>query len=95
MDEKTIYKQKMAAELKLMQADIDRLVAKAEKKDAEARKDVADQIEELKSKRDDARDRLQELEDAASDAWRDVKDGVHAAWLDLGSAIRSAKRRLD
>jgi len=95
MDEQTTYRQKMSAELKLMQSDIDMLMAKAKKMDAETRAEIADQIDELKAKRDEARNKLDELEAAGSDAWRDLKDGVQAAWLDLGSAIRSTRRRIE
>lgn len=94
VDERQTYEQKMEAELKLMQSDIDLLREKASVRDGEL-SETEGRLADLEAKRKAARDKLDQLKQADGEDWRAVKDEVKDVWLDLGSAVRSARRRFD
>jgi len=78
-------------------AEIDTLSAKADKAahqaEVEAQAEYHKQLEALRSKRDAARIKLNELESAGENAWHDLKAGVELAWESVSEAVRSATAR--
>ncbi|MBE0487393.1 MAG: coiled coil domain-containing protein, partial [Marinobacter sp.] len=58
-----------------------------------AQQEYYKQIEELKSMREDARKKLDELSEAGDDAWEDLKAGVDSAWDSVSSSIKHAVAR--
>lgn len=97
MSTKDEFVKKMHAKLDEWNADIDALSAKADqaahKAETEARAEYHKQIEALRSKRDQARGKLNEVESASESAWRDLKAGVELAWESVSEAVRSATER--
>ena len=73
--------------------DIDRLGEKLEKVDAESRAQLQEQIQTLKSKREEIEDKLSDLGDSGSEAWEDIKSGMELAKEAMNSAMQSAKTR--
>ncbi|HSH30182.1 MAG TPA: hypothetical protein VK971_09775 [Thiohalobacter sp.] len=93
MGQKQAYEKKLRARLDEWNSEIDRLKAKAESAEADARLEYHKHIEELRARQEAAGTKLEALENAGEDAWEDLKAGVESAWDDLGQAIRSAATR--
>jgi len=93
MDRKAFI-EKMEAQLKVWDAEIQTLSAKAEKARVDLKADLQAQIKTLVSKRDGAQKRLQELREKSGDAWEDLRGGIEAAWRDLKERIDRAVERL-
>lgn len=93
MPSKDEYVRKMHSKLDHWSAEIDKLAAKAYQSKADIRVEYNQQIEELRSKRNEARNKLERLQDAGEGAWEDMKAGVETAWNAIGTAIDSAKSR--
>jgi uncharacterized protein YhaN len=93
MSMKESYQQKLQAQLDEWGAEIDKLKAKADKAEADAKLEYYEQIEDMRVKQETAKDKLAELTAASDDAWEDLKAGVEGAWLALGDAVGNATSR--
>ena len=87
------YVQKMQAKLDEWNADIDKLAAKADAAQADAKLKYQEQVEKLKTQRDAARHKLDELGKSSEGAWEDLRTGVELAWDSISMAIRDAIAR--
>lgn len=90
---KEAYEKKLQASLHEWNAEIDKLKAKADKAEADIQIEYYKQIEDLRSKQQEAYEKLNELKKAGEDAWEDLKAGVELAWDSLGEAVKSAASR--
>lgn len=93
MSMKQAYEQKLRAQLDEWKAEIDRLKARADSAEAESQLEYYKQIEDLRTRQEAARVKLEELENAGEDAWEDLKAGLENAWNELGEAVRTASSR--
>ena len=93
MSKKEDYEKKLQSQLDEWKEDIDKLKAKAEKAGSEAQAEYRKQLQALKKKQDEAKEKLSELQHHSSDAWEDLKVGIDMAWEDLKEAIKSANAR--
>ena len=93
MSMKDAYIQKIEAQLEEWKSEIDKIKAKADKADAEAKLEYYEQIEELRTKQQAAQEKFTQLKDAGEDAWEDLKAGVELAGVSLAEAIKSASSR--
>jgi len=87
------YVMKMKAKLDEWNAEIAKLEAKAKQKEADARKDFDEQVENLKAKRNKANEQLEQMSSAGESAWNDLKAGVEKAAGALGDALNDARSR--
>jgi uncharacterized coiled-coil DUF342 family protein len=95
MSKKEAYEQKLEAQLKEWKTDIDKMKAKADKADAEAKLEYYKQIEDLRTKQEAVQKKLTELKTAGESAWEDLKSGIDLAWTSLGESIKSARSRFN
>lgn len=93
MTSKDEYIRKMHSKLDHWNAEIDKLAAKASQSKAEASAGYHKQLDELRSKRDEAKKGLERLQSSSEGAWEDMKIGLEMAWTSIGEAIDSAKSR--
>ncbi|MBN2702544.1 MAG: hypothetical protein JXR29_13955 [Methylothermaceae bacterium] len=93
MNERDAYVQKMKAKLDEWNAELDKLSAKAEAAEADAKLEYQDQIDELEKLRNQVREKLGEVESASDDAWEDVRQGAEAALNEMNNAISNALKR--
>jgi len=93
MNEKEAYEKKQHAKLAEWEAEIDKLKAKAEQADADARIKIEEDLKQAEAIKDNVAARLDEVKGSADDAWRDLKTGIDAAATNLTSALRSATSR--
>jgi predicted ATP-binding protein involved in virulence len=87
------YEEKIDAQLKEWNAQIDLLKAKADKAKTEAKIDYYKTIEALQHKQEEARIKLKELKAAGDEAWEDVKKGAEKAWAEIKTAYNDAASR--
>lgn len=93
MTTKDEYVRKMHSKLDHWNAEIDKLAAKASQSRTEVGTEYHKQVEELRAKRDEAKNSLERLQSASEGAWEDMKAGLDMAWTAIGEAIDSAKSR--
>ncbi len=91
MSRRSEYLEKLMAQLEEWKYDIDRLEARLEDFQGEARVKMDKTIADLKAKQKDVEVKLKRIEEAAEDAWHDVKDGLELAWDSLKLGFLTAK----
>jgi len=89
MDRKAFI-DKLTAQLKKWDNDIDKLEAKAQKAKADVRADYNKQIQDLRDKKKAAQGRLEEVKNAGEEAWEDLKAGAEEAYDSIKNAFQSA-----
>jgi uncharacterized coiled-coil DUF342 family protein len=92
-EKRDAYVQKIKARVDEWNAEIDRLSARAEQAEADARIQYDEEIQTLKKFRDDTRNKLEKLEKSGDDAWEDLKSGAEMAFEAMNEAINSARKR--
>lgn len=89
MSTREAYKQKIEAEVELVQAKLVVLKAQANNYAADVRIKYAKQIDELEQGVVATKAKLKELGEASDDAWEHLKDGMESAWNTLSTATRN------
>jgi outer membrane murein-binding lipoprotein Lpp len=87
------YIRKMQSKLEEWNSEIDTLSTKAAKVTTDVKSEYSEQIEALKEKQANARQKIEELQHAGESAWGDLKSGIDLAWTAMGEAIDSARSR--
>lgn len=85
------YVEKLKLRLDEWNADIDKLAAKAALAEAEAKIKYQNQLDDLRAKRDDVRDKLLAVQQAGEGAWEDLKEGLENSWEILKMSFNTAK----
>lgn len=93
MSNREEYVEKMKAKLDELNAEVDRLEAKAKGTEADLRIKYDGEIQKLKEHREKAKAKLSEFQKAGDSAWQDLKIGLQGAWDILDEAIKSASSR--
>lgn len=92
-DTRKAYEEKLDAQMKEWNAQIELLRAKADKAKAEVKIEYYKTIEALQRKQNDAKAKLQELKTAGDEAWEDLKTGAEKAWAEVKTACHDASSR--
>jgi len=92
-EKREAYIEKLAVQLKEWNAQIDGLMAKAEKAKADAGTEYARQIENLNQKKETATKRLEELKGKGEGAWEDIAAGIEKVLDDLKVTFDQVKTR--
>ncbi len=90
MSKRSAYIEKMGAQLRLWDAQINELSAKADKKKADVKIGYYDLVNQLNKKRDSAQKKLKELQNAGEDGWENLRNGVDSSWKDLKDSVDKA-----
>ncbi len=93
MSMKEEYEKKMQAQLDEWVAEMEKLKAKAEQAEADARISYNEQIEKLKQHQQEAQEQLDQFRKASEDAWEDMRTGMETAWTAFGEAMKTAASR--
>lgn len=93
MSSRDEYARKMQDKLAELNADIDKMAAKANEVSADLRSEYSEQIAALKVKQAVARQKIEEMQKSGEGAWKDLKIGIDLAWTAIGASIDSAKSR--
>ena len=92
---KDAYVDKLKAQLDEWNADIDKLAAKAAQAEAETKIEYQNQLDDLRTKRDDVRDKLLAVQQAGEGAWEDLKEGLDNSWEILKMSFKKAKTEFE
>ncbi|MEZ6097717.1 MAG: hypothetical protein R3E01_01975 [Pirellulaceae bacterium] len=92
MSKRDEFVAQMQAKQEEWNAEIDELEAKARKQKAQTTADHHARLAELKGKRDEAAEKLQEVRNASEDAWESLKSGAEQIWDDLKQTFQKAKK---
>lgn len=93
MRERDEYVEKMKAQLDRWNSEIHKLEAQSQDAQADAQSQYQEQIDALKQRREEVRERLEALQNSSEGAWQDVKAGADLAWTAMDDAVRSALAR--
>jgi hypothetical protein len=89
MDKKAFI-DKLTAQLKQWDADIEKLKARAEEAQGEAKTKYNKKIQDLRDKKEAARDRLEEVKQASEEAWEKLKSGTEKAFNEMKDSLHAA-----
>ncbi len=95
MTDRSTYQQKREADIRLIEAELEKMKARAERAEADAKILYQGQVEALQERLDAARTKLKELGEASEDAWDSVRSGTEKAVDELKAGFEKAKRKLD
>ncbi len=90
MSTRDAYVDKYKAQLDLVDAEIDRIEAKARIAKADAKIEYEKELADLRLKRDGAKAKLTEIKLASSEAWETLKQGAEDAWSAVSGAVKGA-----
>jgi hypothetical protein len=93
MSKKSAYKQKIEAELELLQARLSEFKARGKVYAADVHIKYIEQVEELERMYDTAKAKLQKLDEAGEEKWEHFKDDVESAWNSLSTAVKDAAEK--
>jgi len=93
MSSKEEYVEKTKARLRQLDAELEKMEAKAREVAADAKIEWRRRIDDLRARRNDVDGQLQDLEKTGEDAWGDLRTGFESAWADLSDAFDKAKAR--
>lgn len=87
------FVRRMHSRLDKWNNDIDALLARREEIDQSLRAELGLKVEDLRKRRDEAKQQLEAVEKASESAWQDMKAGLELAWEAVSEAIESARSR--
>ena len=93
MEIKNAYTQKMMAQLKEWDAEINLLDAKLENVAADQKIKLSDELKDLRAKQHAASEKIAELEKASGDAWEQVKGTTDKVWDDLKNGLVNVRSK--
>ncbi len=89
-EKRDAYVAKMKAKLDRWNGKIDKLEKKAGQLGTDAKAGLQNQIDGLKTKQTEVKDKIDGLRSAGEDAWKDLRAGVDSSWKALSKAGHSA-----
>lgn len=93
MSDRDEYIRKTKARLEEWDAEIDKLSARAEAAQADAKVKYQEHLETLRKQRDANMERLRELQTASEGAWESVRKGMEESWERMNKAFKEASER--
>ena len=90
MSMKDDYVATMESQIKTWDAEVDKLSAKGEQMNADARAKYAEQLKTMRANRDAAYKKLQEMQAANESTWQQMQAGADEAWAAMKSAMDQA-----
>jgi len=90
MEIQEAYKQKMAAQLKEWNAQIELLEARVENASADVAVRQAETLRDLRAKQRAAAEKMLELEKSTGEAWEKVKETADKVWDELKAGVTEA-----
>jgi multidrug resistance efflux pump len=95
MSERQHYIEKAEARLRQWNAEIDKAEAKLDEAETDGKFKYRRQLEEMRTRRDEATERIREIAEVGDGAWDDMKSGFDNAWDDISDAFDKAKSRFN
>jgi len=89
MADRKAFIDKLAAQLKEWDDEIEKLETKAQKARSGAKAKYKKQIRELRKKKASAQDKLEEVKEAGEEAWEQVKSGAEKAFNEMKNVFQA------
>lgn len=93
MSKKEAYKQKIEAELELVQAKLAEYKAKSKIYSADIHIKYIENLDKLESMYDTTKAKLKKLDEAGEEKWEHFKDDVESAWNSLSASVKEAAEK--
>lgn len=93
MEERKVYIDKMKAQLKMFEADIQKLEARTEKVRLDLQSGYKKQIMELRERVDTMQKKVKDLSSSTDDAWAEMKKGLEKSWKELNKGFSKARSK--
>ena len=90
MSDRQEYIDKISAKLKEWDADIQKLEAKAETVQGDAKANYRQRIQDLRNKRKETNEKLDKIQDASEESWHELKEGFEKSWKTLKDSTSDA-----
>lgn len=90
MSKKDEYFKMMESQIKKWDAEVDKLRTRSAQMSADARAKYDEQIKVMRSNRDAAQKKLQQLSTASESAWQNMQAGMDSAWASMKNALDKA-----
>lgn len=87
MSKQDAYKQKIEAELEVVQAKLAEYKAEAKSSAADVRIEYTKHVDDLEKMADTINAKLKELEVSGEDTWEALKEGLESAWNTFTTAV--------
>jgi flagellar hook-basal body complex protein FliE len=95
MTNKETYQRKLEKKLDEWALEVDRLSAKAEVAEVNAKIELSNQLNDLKEQQAKVRDNLEKLKSSSDDAWDDLMLGAQKASQVFETSLKNAASRFD
>jgi multidrug resistance efflux pump len=89
MEDRNKYIAKMSARLKILNADIKKLEAKADLVKIDAKANYRKQVKDIKNKRDEAQKKIKQIQKSSEEAWVELKTGFEKSWNTLSDSVKN------
>ena len=83
----------MEAELQERRAEVEKLIARGRKAEADARIKLDKEVDALQEHLDAVENKFSQLKESGEESWDEVKSGFSGAWEALGESMRRAKSK--
>ena len=94
MDNKDVFKDKIANQLAKWKTAAQGLMTKIERAEETAKAKLRDQLDGLQDKRIKAEKMLEELSATSQEAWENVRAGIEQGWADLSRTAKTTVRKV-
>ncbi|MGD8367996.1 MAG: hypothetical protein PVG78_10155 [Desulfobacterales bacterium] len=94
-EKRDAYVQQLKAKMKEWRAEIDRLTARAEQAEAQAKIEYQKRIDKLEDKRKDLEDKIDAFQQAGESSWENLKEGIDNSWKIFKMSLSEAKSEFE
>ena len=85
------YLQQLKAKMKEWRAEINKLAARAEQAEAQAKIEYQKRIDKLEKNQKDLEDKIDAVQQAGESSWEDLKEGIDHSWKIFKLSLSEAK----
>lgn len=89
------YIDRMAAKLKEWNAEIDNLEAKARNAGTDTKKEIGEEVQNLRAKKQAAEYKLEDIKEAGEESWKEIQAEAEDALEDIKSSLENAINRFE
>ena len=90
MEKRDLYLEKINAQVDQYSAKLAEMRGKAAEANVDMKLEYLNQVEKLEGKRDDLKEKYEQLRKASDSAWEDMKEGTENAWNEFKEAVTKA-----
>ena len=89
------YLQQLKAKMKEWRAEINKLAARAEQAEAQAKIEYQKRIDKLEKNQKDLEDKIDTVQQAGESSWEDLKEGIDHSWKIFKMSLSEAKSEFE